>query len=119
LFRLTYRHTKREGPTDDWRRIATVEQAGKLARRARGSQKQNSSTGFWQVQYRNRGRNHSTETDTTGHSTQTDTTLDISGWVLPGGEPVSERAPIDLPPWKEWGAAAPMWQAAQPRRRRC
>jgi hypothetical protein len=65
LFRLTYRHTKREGPTDDWRRIATVEQAAKLARRARGSQKQNSSTGFWQDQYRNRGRNHSTKTDTT------------------------------------------------------
>ena len=35
LFRLTYRHTKREEPSHDWRRIATTEQATKLARQAR------------------------------------------------------------------------------------
>jgi hypothetical protein len=35
LFRLTYRHTKREEPSHDWRRVATAEQAAKLAREAR------------------------------------------------------------------------------------
>jgi len=29
-FRLTYRHTARDEPTDEWRRIATMEQAKKL-----------------------------------------------------------------------------------------
>jgi hypothetical protein len=97
LFRLTYRHTKREEPSHEWRRIATTEQAAKLARQARGTKKQNSSIGFRHVQYGNRYRNHSTETDTTGHSTETDTTLDISGRVLPGGANVSE--PHAEPPW--------------------
>jgi hypothetical protein len=36
LFRLTFRHTEREDPTHDWRRITTTEQAVKLVRRARG-----------------------------------------------------------------------------------
>jgi hypothetical protein len=35
LFRLTYRHTQREEPTHDWKRITTIEQATKLARQAR------------------------------------------------------------------------------------
>jgi len=35
LFRLTYRHTKRDEPTHDWKRITTTEQALKLARQAR------------------------------------------------------------------------------------
>jgi hypothetical protein len=35
LFRLTYRHTKGEEPSHDWRRIATAEQAAKLAGQAR------------------------------------------------------------------------------------
>jgi hypothetical protein len=43
LFRLTYKHTKREEPTHDWRRITTMEQAQKLVREAR--KKQNSSGG--------------------------------------------------------------------------
>jgi hypothetical protein len=44
LFRLTYRPTKREEPTHDWRRITTMEQAKKLVREAR-PKKQNSSGG--------------------------------------------------------------------------
>jgi hypothetical protein len=35
LFRLTYRHTKREEPSHDWRRITTLQQATKLVRQAR------------------------------------------------------------------------------------
>jgi hypothetical protein len=122
LFRLTYRHTKREGPSHDWRRIATTEQATKLARQARRMITKHHRTPVavsGPSSGGNRHQNHSPETATTGHSPETATTLDISGRVLPGGDSVSERAPIDLPPWKKWRAAAPMWRAAQPRRRRC
>ena len=122
LFRLTYRHTKREEPSHDWRRIATTEQATKLARQARRIVTKHHRTPVAVSGLSsggNRHQNHSPETATTGHSPETATTLDISGWVLPGGDSVSERAPIDLPPWKKWRAAAPMWRAAQPRRRRC
>jgi hypothetical protein len=34
-FRLTYRHTDRAGPTDDWRKIKSMEEAWAIARRAR------------------------------------------------------------------------------------
>jgi hypothetical protein len=39
LFRLTYRHSDREEPTHDWRRITTMEQARKLAGRTRPKNK--------------------------------------------------------------------------------
>ncbi len=35
LYRLTYRHTRRADPTDDWRRIETIEQAEMLAKSSR------------------------------------------------------------------------------------
>ncbi|WP_417467844.1 hypothetical protein [Maricaulis sp.] len=35
LFRLTFRHTERLGPTEDWRRITTSEEAESLQRGAR------------------------------------------------------------------------------------
>jgi hypothetical protein len=111
LFGLTYRHTAREEPSHDWRRITTVEQAAKLARQARTPvhrKKFRTPVGVSSKPSReNPDRNHSPETPTTGHSPETPTTLDISGWGLPGGEPFSEGAPIDLP----------LWRAA--RRRRC
>jgi hypothetical protein len=111
LFRLTYRHTKREEPSHDWRRVATAEQAAKLAREARAPvhrKKNKTPVGvFTKPSGGNPHRNHSGKTPTTGHSGKTPTTLDISGWGLPGGEPFSERDPIDLP----------LWRAA--RRRRC
>jgi hypothetical protein len=35
IFRLTYRHTKAAPPTDDWERIASIEDAERIAKRAR------------------------------------------------------------------------------------
>jgi hypothetical protein len=35
LFRLTYRHTKSEPPTDEWQRISSIEEAQAIAREAR------------------------------------------------------------------------------------
>jgi hypothetical protein len=125
LFRLTYRHTKREEPTNEWRRIATVEQADRLAREARGLTRKKFRTPV-AVSGRSSGgirhQNHSPETATTGHSPETATTLDISGRGLPGGESFSDElkakdgpenwdwpepkgAVIDLPPWSEIKAA--------------
>ncbi|OLB72258.1 MAG: hypothetical protein AUI16_20885 [Alphaproteobacteria bacterium 13_2_20CM_2_64_7] len=96
LFRLTYRHAKREAPTHDWRRITTTEQATALARQARAPiarKKHFPVAVFAKPSGRNCHRNHSGKTATTGHSGKTATTLDISGWVLPGGAPVSEASP--------------------------
>jgi hypothetical protein len=91
LFRLTYRHTTREGPTDDWRRIATAEQAIALRKKFR------TPVGvFTKPSGKNPHRNHSGKTPTTGHSGKTPTTLDISGRVLPGGPNVS-KAPAETP----------------------
>jgi hypothetical protein len=42
LFRLTYRATRVEGPTDDWRNIKTIEGAEALARGARVSRRDRS-----------------------------------------------------------------------------
>ncbi len=36
-FRLTYRHTEYDGPTQEWRKIETVEQAAEMARNARAA----------------------------------------------------------------------------------
>lgn len=116
FFRLTYRHTKREEPSNDWRRIVTAEQATKLAGQARPpvhKKKFRTPVGVSRGPSReNPDRNHSPETPTTGHSPETPTTLESLGVGLRGGANVSERVPNDLPPWQEWRAAAPMWRAA-------
>lgn len=46
-FRLTYRHTEHAAPTDDWRRVSSLEEAQKLAHRARRTspERQNPSGG--------------------------------------------------------------------------
>lgn len=36
LFRLTYRHTRKANPTDEWRKVETIEQAQAIAKAARG-----------------------------------------------------------------------------------
>ena len=85
LFRLTYRHTDNDGPTNEWEKIETDGQAEALARTARltGLQKTKSQ---WRKmpnvsvgKHHRKGKIHSTETATTSHSAETITTLDISG----------------------------------------
>jgi hypothetical protein len=100
IFRLTYRHTKLEEPTHDWRRITTAEQAAKLARQARAPvHRKKIKTPVGGLTRPSGGtphRNHSGEPPTTGHSGEPPTTLDISGRVLPGGANVS-KAPAETP----------------------
>lgn len=85
LFRLTYRNSPNDGPTNEWERIKTDEQAADLARAARSA-----STPKVKPQWRKTptlsGGNHhrkrqihSAETATTSHGAETITTLDISG----------------------------------------
>ena len=83
LYRLTYRHSGRNGPTDEWRRVGEQEAQtiARLARRA--SQKQKSSGGKRQLSV---GETHTEkasapvgETHTTVPVGETHTTLDISG----------------------------------------
>jgi hypothetical protein len=53
LFRLTYRETDLTNPTDDWRKIQTIEQAEAIATAARrASEKRNTSGGKRQVSVR-------------------------------------------------------------------
>ena len=107
LFRLTYRHTKREEPSHDWRRIATAHQAAKLARQARVPAHKKKFRTPVSVSAKpspgNRHRNHSAETNTTGHSVETNTTLDISGWGFQGGASV-----LELPGTGSVGRPTPM-----------
>jgi hypothetical protein len=52
LYRLTYRHTDRADPTDEWKRVDTIADAKEIATRARNprrAQKQNASGGISQV----------------------------------------------------------------------
>ena len=76
LFRLTYRHTDKAEPTNEWRRIATI-RAALDAKKAR-AEKQNSSRGFPHVSV---GETPAEiihlprrKTPTTGHSRKTPTT---------------------------------------------
>jgi hypothetical protein len=73
LFRLTFRYTDNAGPTDEWKRIITDEDARKIKIQCR-------KTPNLSVGNRHRKRQiHSTETVTTCHGAETITTLDISG----------------------------------------
>jgi hypothetical protein len=111
-FRLTYRHTKGAEPSHDWRRIATAEQAAKLARQARapmhgkkfrtpvggfptgsgGKKIRTPVGGLPTASGGNPHRNHTCEPPTTGPVGEPPTTLDISGWGLPGGTLSAEAA---------------------------
>jgi hypothetical protein len=85
LFRLTYRNTDYDAPTNEWEKIETDEQAGTLARAARKAspgktKSQWRKTPSFSVGNRHRKRKiHGAETITTAHSAETATTLDISG----------------------------------------
>lgn len=80
LFCLTYRHTAKANPTDEWRRLQTVEEAATIARAAREAppKKQNASgENRTKVQCGNRttkGRIHSAEIATTCVSAESATT---------------------------------------------
>lgn len=77
IFRLTYRGSKREPPTHEWRRVETIEHAKRLQRAARKFR--NPVGEKTRVSGGNQHRKHSGGTLTTGHSGQTPTTFDISG----------------------------------------
>lgn len=88
LYRLTYRHTATNKPTNEWSRITTTQEAEAVAKVSRKplrtrDQKQISSGGLRQVSVAvsdtKNGHSHSAETITTGLSAQTTTTIDISG----------------------------------------
>lgn len=76
VFRLTFRNTKREGPTNEWRRI-TKENGKRLAMLARQNRKpvgENIAVGGGDPH-----RSHSGKIHTTGRSGEALTTFDISG----------------------------------------
>jgi hypothetical protein len=85
LFRLAYRNTAYDGPTDEWARIETDEQAEAIASAARLASQQPTKfqwrrTPVHNVGNRHRKRSiHSTKAATTSHGAETVTTLDISG----------------------------------------
>lgn len=85
LFRITYRNTDNDGPTHEWTRIETDEQAEALTRAARSTPPQKlksqwRKTSILSVGNRHRNRKiHSAETATTSRGAETATTLDISG----------------------------------------
>lgn len=86
IFRLTYRETARENPTDEWKKIETVQIAEQRAKTARCSVNQravkpknrmpvaNSASSSGENQH----RNHSADTATTEHGANSTTTIDIS-----------------------------------------
>jgi hypothetical protein len=85
LFRLTYRNTDNDGPTNEWQKIETDEQAQARASSARSASPQKTKsqwrkTPSFSVENGHRKRQiHSAETATTPHSAETAITLDISG----------------------------------------
>ena len=82
LFRLTYRHTEKENPTEDWRRVATMAEAKEIARWAR-SPKQNPSRGFSSV---------------SDAKTPTENTNLPNGETPPTGD--SRKTPMNCPPFR-------------------
>ena len=87
LFRLTFRHTDRANPTNEWRRIRSMAEAKEIASRAR-SAKQKTGVGFPQIS----GWETHTETDPLSDGKPT--------LQRPGGKPplplyLGEGAPRD------------------------
>ncbi|MER8564271.1 hypothetical protein NKH85_04895 [Mesorhizobium sp. M0924] len=78
LFRLTYRHLDKAEPTNDWRKVDTMEAAEMIARAARAaSEKQNSSGGKRQISVRivhHKTEILSADSTTTGLSADSTTT---------------------------------------------
>ena len=95
-FRLTYKHAGRADPTDEWRRITTVEEAAMIAQRARAPHQTKNKTPVGvsaNFQCGNPHRKpdfHGGKTPTTGHGVKTPTTSKISG------KPRSGRASSSL-----------------------
>lgn len=85
FFRLTYRHTEKAEPTDDWRKIETMEAAELIARTARSaSKKQKSSGGKRQISVRivhHKRQILSADSTTTGLSADSTTTSISRGEV--------------------------------------
>jgi hypothetical protein len=86
-FRLTYRYTGRANPTDEWRRIKTIEQAEMVAQAARTKSKRKhfplpvDDNFHPRNRYRKR-QFHTPETGSTGHTPETGSTSISRG----GGE---------------------------------
>jgi hypothetical protein len=79
MFRLTYRQKDRAEPTNEWRKIKSIEEAEMVAKTARTAKpKKNSQWGFTPVfgggNHTTDPQFHSVETPTTGHSAETHTT---------------------------------------------
>ena len=92
-FRLTFRHTERAGPTEDWRAIKTNEEALAIAREARSS-KTKTSRGFPRVSVGETPSETASvplgETPTTGPVGKTPTTsISPPTYISPGGASVS------------------------------
>jgi hypothetical protein len=89
VYRLTFRHTERDDPTHDWKRIATTEIAETIAGKARGQRRKSSGGNRTAPVVAETAPLIGTEIATTGHSAETTTTLDISGHTpsAPGGLP--------------------------------
>jgi hypothetical protein len=93
LFRITYRHTGRAAPTDEWQRIKTNEEAEAISLQARNKNKKPVGV-LTNSQWRNPHRKrpfHSGGTPTTGVSAFSPTTLESLGGV-PHRPPSSRRA---------------------------
>src|SRR5262249_12787830 len=92
-FRLTYRHTSRDEPTNEWRQIATMEEAKKLGKEIRkvGRKKRKFSDGCGTDSSDGRGhQNHSPTSVTTGHSPTSVTTFESFGVGAAGRGPLQE-----------------------------
>ena len=96
-FRLTYRPMARANPSDEWRKIETVEEAQKVARDSR--KKENSSRGFSEVSVRKTPTENVQllvrKTPTTGHSRKTPTTS-----ISRGGDGDTQETPLPSQPTK-------------------
>jgi hypothetical protein len=73
LFRLTYRQVDRADPTDEWRRIKTIEEAEMIAQTARGSRRKiishsRKTAGFAPENHERKPDFHTPETMSTGHT---------------------------------------------------
>jgi hypothetical protein len=81
-FRLTYRHTDRDEPTNDWQKIESSGQAERLAAEARKNKKPVTvNANFGDGNRTTNGHFHGAKTVTTVHGAESITTSDISGRV--------------------------------------
>jgi hypothetical protein len=84
LFRLTYRHSEREEPTHEWRRITTMQQAKKLVRATR-TQKHRLNSGNRSTTAPETGAQPHSGNRSTVHTPETGALAISRGGDLPGG----------------------------------